>query len=493
MISRLTPLSSFDLDALAAWFAAGAVVRADSRQVQSGDIFLAFQGEYADGRDYIAAAVQAGARAVLWDPAGGFVFPNIDVPNCPVPELRARAGCVAAYALGFPAQNQVVVGVTGTNGKTSIAHWLAEAFHLIQGRSGLIGTVGCGVFGALSPSTHTTPDPVTVQTLLAALRDQQVKTVLMEVSSHGLDQFRVNGVPFTTAVFTNLTRDHLDYHGSMDSYGESKRRLFHWDGLKHAVINTDDSFGSELAAELGRLGYGPQVFSYGFNAEADVRVLALEMNLSGFQVDVATPWGEARIVSPLVGRFNVSNLLASLTVLCANGVPLAQAAQVLGQIHPAQGRMDRLGGGALPLVVIDYAHTPDALDKALSTLSEIRPEGSRLFCVFGCGGNRDQGKRPQMGAIASRLADVAVLTSDNPRLENPLNIIADVREGMSAQAHVEPDRRVAIAWAIAQAQAGDIVLIAGKGHEDYQDVAGVKQPFSDFAEAQAALAHKELA
>lgn len=486
MISQMTPLSVWDMGQLNALLAPEAQVVSDSRRVQPGDVFLAFRGEYADGRDYIAAALERGAAAVLWDSADGFAWPAqwAATPNLAVPELRARAGVIASHALGHPSQAMTVIGITGTNGKTSISHWLAQAFSLLGHKAALLGTVGNGFIGQLTAATHTTPDPVTVQHKLAEYRAEGAQVVAMEVSSHGLDQFRVNGVAFATAVFTNLTRDHLDYHGDMAAYGASKARLFHWQGLRHAVINVDDPFGRELVASLA--GSGVQVFSYGLDG-GNITVSQLEASLAGLRLSVRTPWGEGRIESPLLGRFNAANLLASLGALCANGVALADACAALGRIAPARGRMQHLGGGALPLVVVDYAHTPDALDKALATLADVRPAGGRLYAVFGCGGDRDPGKRPQMGGIAQARADVAVVTSDNPRSEAPEAIIADILAGMSAPGHVDADRARAIDWAIAQAQAGDVVLIAGKGHEEYQDIAGVKQPFSDFAVAEAAL------
>lgn len=460
-------------------------VESDSRRIAPGDVFLACRGEYADGRDFIGAALERGAAAVLWDAEGGFSWRDEwAVPNLAVPALRERAGIVAAMSLGHPSRTMRVIGITGTNGKTSISHWLAQAYSLLSHKAALIGTVGNGFYGALTETTHTTPDPVTVQQRLAEYQRQGASVVTMEVSSHGLDQFRVNGVAFDTAVFTNLTRDHLDYHGSMAAYGAAKARLFHWDGLKHAVINVDDAFGRELAAGIDRSR--TQLVSYGL-AQGDVRPLSLNANLDGLQLKVTTPWGEGEIRSSLLGRFNASNLLACLATLCAGGVPLADACAVLGRIHSARGRMQRVGGNHEPLVVVDYAHTPDALEKAASTLSDIRPAGSRLFVVFGCGGDRDRGKRPMMGAIAERVADVAVVTSDNPRTEDPQRILDDILAGMQAPGHVEIDRERAIRWAVGAAQAGDIVLVAGKGHEEYQDVMGVKHAFSDFRIAEDAL------
>ncbi|WP_024301052.1 UDP-N-acetylmuramoyl-L-alanyl-D-glutamate--2,6-diaminopimelate ligase [Pseudogulbenkiania sp. MAI-1] len=485
MKSLLTPLPDWDPAELDTLGLPLKRVETDSRRVLPGDVFLACRGEYADGRQFIPMALANGAAAVLWDPADGFNWnPAWQVPNLAVPQLRARAGIVASHAYGHPSRTMTVIGITGTNGKTSISHWLAQAFSLLARKAALIGTVGNGFYGALTDTTHTTPDPVTVQQKLAEYKRQGADVVTMEVSSHGLDQFRVNGVSFATAVFTNLTRDHLDYHGSMEEYGASKARLFHWEGLRHAVINADDAFGRELAAGIDR--QRTLTVTYGLE-QGDVRPLSLSANLDGLQMTVTTPWGEAELRSALLGRFNAANLLACLATLCVNGVALKDAAGVLSRIQPARGRMQRLGGGHEPLVVIDYAHTPDALDKALATLAEIRPAGSRLYCVFGCGGDRDKGKRPMMGAIAARIADVAVVTSDNPRSEDPLAIIADIRAGMGESGHVEADRAAAIRWAIAAARAGDIVLVAGKGHEEYQDIRGVKQPFSDFRVAEEAL------
>ncbi|RXZ44453.1 UDP-N-acetylmuramoyl-L-alanyl-D-glutamate--2,6-diaminopimelate ligase [Crenobacter cavernae] len=485
MKSRVTPLSDWDAAQLNTLGVPLRRIESDSRRVLPGDLFLACRGEYADGRDFIPAALTKGAAAVLWDDADGFAWnPDWAVPNLPVPQLRERAGIVAAHVLGQPSLKMVVLGITGTNGKTSISHWLAQAFSLLGRKAALIGTVGNGFYGELTETSHTTPDPVTVQQRLAEYQRQGAKVVTMEVSSHGLDQSRVNGVSFATAVFTNLTRDHLDYHGSMEDYGAAKAKLFHWEGLKHAVVNADDAFGRQLIADIDK--NATQVVSYGLE-QGDVRPLKLAASLDGLALDVTTPWGEVAIKTELLGRFNAANLLACLATLCVNGVSLKDAAQVLSRIQPARGRMQRIGGSREPLVVIDYAHTPDALEKALATLAEIKPAGSRLLCVFGCGGDRDKGKRSMMGAIAEKLADVAVVTSDNPRTEDPQAIIEDILSGMEQAGHVDQDRAQAIAWAVQSARPGDIVLVAGKGHEDYQEINKVKHPFSDFRVAEAAL------
>lgn len=477
------------IDALAA----GRRVVADSRLVQPGDTFLACRGEYADGRDFIPAAMRNGAACVLWE-AENFAWPAAwqAVPNLGIPGLRDYAGIVASHLLSNPSQQMHCVGVTGTNGKTSCAHWLVQAFGLLGHKSALVGTLGYGFLDQLAEATHTTPDAVTLQNLIAGFRAAGASHLAMEVSSHGLDQGRANGVAFEVAVFTNLTRDHLDYHGTMEAYGAAKRQLFEWDGLKAAVINADDPFGAELLRTL------PAGLALGYGLDAgDLRATAIETSLAGLRLQISSPYGDATLVSPLIGRFNASNLLACLGVLLRMGVALDAAVAVLGKISSAKGRMQRLGGEDKPLVVVDYAHTPDALEKALTTLREVMPAGRRLYCVFGCGGDRDRGKRPEMGRIACTLANTVIITHDNPRTEDPKRIIDDILRGVESSPHQAPlpgdysvhaDRAAAIHAAIELAVPGDVVLIAGKGHEEYQDAKGVKTPFSDAAHASDALA-----
>jgi UDP-N-acetylmuramoyl-L-alanyl-D-glutamate--2,6-diaminopimelate ligase len=454
----------------------------DSRRVGAGDVFLAYPGDQADGRKFIPQAIAAGAAAVLWEPQGFRWDPSWRVPNLAVPLLREKTGLIAAEVYGHPSRRLWMIGITGTNGKSSCAHWLAQAQAQCGRSTAIIGTLGNGLPGALSAATHTTPDPVSLQAQLKAYVDQGVQSVAMEVSSHALAQGRVNGVHFDVAVFTNLSRDHLDYHGDMQSYALAKAVLFGWPGLDHAVLNLDDPFGRELA-EKARRG-GVKVLGYGFEA-GEVRGLDMAVSPRGLAFDVATPWGEARVESGVLGRFNASNLLAVLAALLASGVPLARAVEALARLQPVAGRMQQIRLPGRPLVVVDYAHTPDALEKVLTTLREVVKDSkaaaadSRLICVFGCGGQRDKGKRPIMGDVASRLADSVIVTSDNPRSEHPRAIIDEIVTGMGANYHVIEDRAAAIDHAIRHARPDDVVLIAGKGHEDYQEIAGVKLPFSD--------------
>ncbi len=477
------------IDALAA----GRHVVADSRQVRPGDVFLAFRGEFADGRKYIADAIEAGAAGVIWE-AEDFIWNDAwPVPNCAVSQLRAQAGIVASHLLGDPSCALWVAGITGTNGKTSISHWLGQAFTLLGGKGGVLGTVGNGFPGALEVSTHTTLDPVKLQGWFARLRDEGASHVALEVSSHGLDQARTHGVAFDCAVFTNLTRDHLDYHETMQAYGEAKAKLFEWDGLRHAVINRDDDFGLRLLSQ----SRAQTTWSYGLY-EGDIHATRLHASLDGLRLEVETPAGAGVIVSPMIGRFNASNLLACLGVLLAAGIPLEAATDALGRVKSAAGRMQRLGGGSEPLVIVDYAHTPDALEKALLAVRECMPQGGRLYCVFGCGGNRDRGKRPLMGEIACRLADSVIITCDNPRDEDPKVIIQDIVGGVAgvpgtgrANYAIESDRQEAITDAITLAHRGDVVLIAGKGHENYQEVKGVRHVFDDVEVARVALDRKK--
>ncbi len=472
----------------------------DSRLVKPGDTFVAYPGETRDGRDYIPQAIARGAVSVLWERAGYAWDANGSTPNLAVPNLRRHAGEIASRIYSRPSSRLWVVGVTGTNGKTTCSQWVAQALNAAGRRCAVIGTLGYGLRPPLHPMANTTPDAIWLHSQLAELARRGAQAVSMEVSSIGLDQDRVSGVDFDVALFTNLSRDHLEYHRTMRRYREAKAKLLAWDSLQHAVVNLDDEFGSALAGRIRRPGL--KVIGYGFGggrATGAIRITGSEVrsDVSGISFRVKTPWGSTRVVSPALGRFNASNLLGTLAVLLASGVGLRRAVAALARLKPLPGRMQRVGGGAKPLVVVDYAHTPDALEKVLQALRELQGGSrrghheSQLICVFGCGGDRDRGKRPQMGRIAARLADSVVVTSDNPRTEDPQAIIVDILAGAPRRKGgfvVNADRRDAIRAAIGGARRGDIVLIAGKGHEDYQEIEGVKLPFSDVAVAREVLA-----
>jgi UDP-N-acetylmuramoyl-L-alanyl-D-glutamate--2,6-diaminopimelate ligase len=468
----------------------------DSRAVQPGDTFVAYPGSAADGRQYIAQAIERGANAVIWE-LHDFKWNDAwAVPNLAVHDLRHQAGRIADHVYGQPSQKLWMVGVTGTNGKTSISHWLAKTFSALGRKSAVLGTIGNGFPSALQATQNTTPDALVLHGLLAEYAQQGAQTAVMEVSSHALTQGRVNAVNYDVALLTNLTRDHLDYHGDMQSYAAAKRRLFDWENLKFAVLNLDDAFGAELAAQLQ--DSAAEVIGYGMNEESlklaeslGIRMVygtLSQMDAQGLTVQLHTSWGAAALQSKLIGRFNASNLLGALAVLLVSDVDIDDAVLELGLQKAVAGRMQTLGGKDVPSVVVDYAHTPDALEKVLLTLREVtEPSGGKVICVFGCGGDRDRGKRPMMGTVAARFADVRIVTSDNPRNEDPRAIIDAIITGMQGEYQVIEDRAKAIAQAIGKAKANDTILLAGKGHEGYQEIAGVRHPFSD-----AEIAHRVL-
>ncbi|HYT84969.1 MAG TPA: UDP-N-acetylmuramoyl-L-alanyl-D-glutamate--2,6-diaminopimelate ligase [Burkholderiales bacterium] len=467
---------------------------ADSRSLAAGEVFLAYPGSRRDGREFIPAALQRGAAAVLWEREGFEWNPGWRVPNLGVENLRGLAGRLAHEIYGRPSERLWMIGVTGTNGKTSCSHWIAQACSACGAKTAVVGTLGTGFPGALDAGVNTTPDAVLLHRSLAGLLAQGAQGVAMEVTSIGLDQGRVNGVAFGAALFTNLSRDHLDYHGDMESYARAKQRLFETPGLKHAVLNLDDVQGVQIARALAGRGIGRAGYSCfagvaarsGLERYAEAH--AIEVSPEGIAFEVRSSWGEAGIESALLGRFNVSNLLGVLTTMLVSGVPFDRAATALAGLEPVAGRMQRLGGAGKPVVVVDYAHTPDALEKTLVALKDVaKASGGRLAVVFGCGGERDRGKRPLMGAVASRHADAILVTSDNPRGEDPAAIIAEISAAIPVPHEAIEDRRAAIERAIASAGAEDVVLIAGKGHETYQEVAGRRLPFSDALEAKQAL------
>ncbi len=468
-----------ELEGLSAQLAITGLVQ-DSRAVRPGDAFVAIGGFGAHGLHFADAAKTAGAAAVLYEPPAPDDLPA-PADAIPVPGLRARLGALADTFHGHPSAAMATVGVTGTNGKTSTVQLLAQAWTLRGQKAGTVGTLGAGIWPQAVPTGFTTPLVLRLHALLAELRDEGAAAVAMEVSSHALDQGQVDGVHFDVAVFTNLTRDHLDYHGDMARYGAAKARLFDWPGLRAAAVNLDDAFGRELfAAVQGKV----RALGFSSRGASGASVRAEELVLDGRGIAfMLHAGGQAHPVrSPLLGRFNVDNLLGVATTLYALDMAPALIAETLSQLLPVDGRMNRLGGEAgQPLVVVDYAHTPDALEQALGSLRAHT--AGRLVCVFGCGGERDAGKRPQMGAIAERLADAVIVTDDNPRGEDGDAIVAEILAGMAAPqaVRVQRDRAAAIASAIAEAAPGDVVLVAGKGHEPYQEIAGVKHPFEDAA------------
>lgn len=464
-------------------------ITADSRQVKTGDLFLAYPGDSADGRDYIADAIKQGAQSILWEPKG-FTWEDAwnEVENTPVLNLKQQVGEIAGQFYGNPSDDLWMVGVTGTNGKTSVTQWLAQCYNHINTKAAVIGTLGNGLPDALESTVNTTPDALLLQKMLAEYLAHDVETVAMEVSSHGIDQGRVNGVVFDVAVLTNLSRDHLDYHGSLEKYAGVKKRLFFKESLEHVVLNADDALGQELKIALQ--DQDVDVLNYGID-HGDVRASKISFEGGQIRFFVTSPYGQSDVSANLLGRFNVYNVLAVLSTLLVSHVSLADAVEAIAHIQPLSGRMQKFGGNRLPLVVVDYAHTPDSLKNALRSLrGEVK---RKLICVFGCGGNRDQGKRAMMGKVASKLADAVVVTSDNPRDEPSEEIIQQVLAGVDGEYAVEEDRAKAIAIAIANANKNDVVLVAGKGHENYQEIAGERHYFSDAEQVEKALKHYEVA
>ena len=481
-----------------------AKVCADSRQIQSGDIFFAYPVGHGnalrDGRQFIHAALENGAAAVVFDP-DGIDNQFVDHPHCfAVENLAAGAGQLCSQWYGNPSKELSIIGVTGTNGKTSITQWLAQALDASNHRTAVLGTLGTGFPGALVQTGYTTPDAPKLQTQLAELLSAGAKQVAMEVSSHALDQYRIAGTDLNCAVFTNLTQDHLDYHGSMEEYAEAKAKLFQQSGLKHAVINLDDAFGRELAMNLlakndlkvWAYALSPAIFK-GFEKFGDRlhRIYAKETALSGAGYDSTFVYdnaGSAQLHIPLLGEFNLSNALAVWTVLLTQDMSCELAAHKVSQLNPVLGRMELIQIGKPQkteslLAVVDYAHTPDALEKTLQALRPIADQrGGNIWCVFGCGGDRDAGKRSLMGAVAERYADQILITSDNPRSEDPQAIMQMIRGGLKVDARnvqMIADRAAAIMAAVRNANARDIVLVAGKGHETTQEINGKKFDFSD--------------
>ena len=468
--------------------------RSDSRQGRPGDAFIAWPGHATDGRRFVVPALAAGAATGLAEAEGIEAFGFDDARVAALPGLKAATGAIAHAFFGRPSERLDVVASTGTNGKTSTAWWTAQALSALGRRCGVMGTLGIGEPDAVEPTGLTTPDPVTLHAALRRFADAGFSACALEASSIGLDEHRLDGVAIDVVLFTNFTPDHLDYHGTMAGYWAAKRRLFHWPGLKAVVLNVDDAQGAALADEAAGdpAGAGRDLWTVATRGPARLQARDIRYADGGlaFEVQEAHEVGGllAPVRSRLIGDYNAGNLLVVLGGLRALGVPLADAAAVLARLSPVPGRMQRVGGGpGAPEVVVDYAHTPDALDKVLQALRPLaQARGGRLWCVFGCGGNRDASKRPLMGGIAERGADRVVITSDNPRHEPPAAILEQIAAGLSRPdaATVIENRRSAITHALQAAAPADVVLIAGKGHEDYQEIAGVQHPYSDAAVVQ---------
>jgi UDP-N-acetylmuramoyl-L-alanyl-D-glutamate--2,6-diaminopimelate ligase len=466
-------------------------VTLDSRAVTAGALFLACRGRARHGVEFVEAAVAAGAAAVLWESGEGVAAPRVpaDVVAYAVPDLARHVGTIADRFFGSPSAALSVTGVTGTNGKTTTAFVLAQALEACGEPSGYSGTLGFGRTRALRSATHTTPDCVSLHRQLADARGMGLRNVAMEVSSHALDQGRVAAVRFRTAIFTNLTRDHLDYHATMDAYGAAKARLFATPGLEHRVINVTDAFGRELAARRHDSGTLIAVATEPVIPGAEQFVIARHVRTMprGLDLDVETHLGAVNFGAPLIGRFNAENILLTLGALIVRGFALDRAARALANVCAPAGRMETFHRQGRAVAVVDYAHSPDALAKALAALREHC--AGRLWCVFGCGGDRDPGKRPLMAAAVERWADVALVTDDNPRGEDGDAIVEGILRGFTDRTRVRVirDRAEAIRAALAAAHSADIVLIAGKGHEDYQIYGEESRPFSDRAVVLAAL------
>lgn len=456
----------------------------DSRTIQPGDLFIALKGYQQDGRRYIPDAIAKGASAVLVENTEGDFQYHASAekfPIIPIAHLPQHLGDIAARFYHYPARQLKLFGVTGTNGKTSCTHFIAQCLTALNQACGIVGTLGSGFYGALKETGFTTPDALTLQACLQSFVENHAQAVAMEVSSHSIDQGRINSIEFEIGIFTNLTQDHLDYHGDMTTYAAVKKRFMAELPVRHLVMNADDSYGQQWIKELA-----PQksVTSYSTtSAAAHVYAKNIQLTLQGMTADIVTPWGTAKIQLSLIGLFNLSNVLAVIAALGVYGIPFDQIIQTVQRIRPVPGRMQLLGGREKPLVVVDYAHTPDALQNALQAL-RAHTQG-KLVCVFGCGGDRDKGKRPLMAKVAEQLADQVIVTSDNPRHEDPAIIAEAIRAGFLQPERVftELDRSKAIQNSIQWSEAADCILIAGKGAEHYQQIGDQKLPFDDVAEA----------
>lgn len=464
----------------------------DSRQVKSGDAFIALNGPHYNAEQFIDKAIERGAVAVLIERQATKLNYEKGVPIIAVPNLSQQVGGLAAKLYHYPSRKMRLIGITGTNGKTSCSVFMAQALSLLGAKAAVIGTLGYGPLDNLQSTGMTTPDPARLQTILSELHQQEVEFVVMEVSSHALDQHRVEGLQFELVLFTNLTQDHLDYHGTMAAYAAAKRRLLNWPGVKAFAINADDGEGQFWLAHASS---GAQVCAVGtqLNRQSSdfVEIHKAQFLATGMSLSLQSSWGEAQLTLPLLGAFNASNLALVFAGLCLLAKPIEQVAQSIAEIKPVPGRMQLLHQPAKPVVVVDFAHTPDALQQVLVTLRELCQ--GRLICVFGCGGDRDRAKRALMAQATKGLADEVIVTNDNPRTESPQQIVADIMPGFDLKqtVTVEFDRALAINKAIALAGETDMVLVAGKGHESEQIIGEKKLPFSDIDVVKQCLARVE--
>lgn len=463
----------------------------NTQRIQPGELFIALKGHQKDGRVYIKEAIQKGASAVLCEAQGLNAFvheTNHQVPVIPINNLAEKLSLLADKFYEEPSHTMKVIGVTGTNGKTTVSYLLSQCLSRLNKPCAVLGTLGYGFVPALTPSGLTTPDAISLQKYLKELKEHGAKAVAMEVSSHGLAQNRVSHVAFSSAIFTNLTQDHLDYHGDMQTYGQAKQKLFRFSSLEHAIINADAEYYPKILQTIERdipvvlhTIENKPTFSSSPSSLAFIMCKQLTLDQNGISAVVDTPWGQGILRSSLLGKFNLSNLLAVLAELCLQGSDLHDALEALVEAFPAPGRMQRFKNTNTAQVIVDYAHTPDALENALKA-ARYHCQG-RLWCIFGCGGDRDKNKRGKMGDIAARYADCVVLTNDNPRTENPSQIIDDILKGIPAtfsqKVIIEENREAAIKYAIEQALGEDTLLIAGKGHEDYQIIGDKTFRFSD--------------
>ena len=453
-------------------------ITSDSREVVQGSIFIAIQGSDADGQKFVPQALEKGACAIVSE-----VAPAADQKVCwaHVPDARAAVAALACEWNAQPSEGMKVVGITGTNGKTTTAFITHAVMKSVWTRAGLLGTVQVDDGEQVSPSTHTTPGAVELQKIMRNMADNDCRGVAMEISSHALEQKRADGLLLDVAVFSNLSQDHLDYHGNMDDYFAAKRRLFELletqDGNKKptAVINLDDAYGQRLVEEFKERLY---ILTYGRGVHADMRIGRGVQTVRGTEFDIKFKDREYRVLTPYIGKFNIDNCTAALAACCAAGIKLRDAVRALTDAPQVPGRMESVGTRDGATLFVDYAHTPDALEKACAAILELRPK--RLITVFGCGGDRDRTKRPQMGKAAAAVSDFCIVTSDNPRTENPEQIIADIEKGMVGKRyHSISDRMEAIQTAVNLSEEGDVILVAGKGHETYQEISGNRIDFDD--------------